>query len=269
MSKKRLFLIGQALLCVLIALVLTVFTVRTFIEGSAWQAAGHPSDWIYTREKAGQALWMLLPLFCLSVVMTIIGLLKNIKDDEAEKPVRDAGLAGKLVRAIVAEPSEEMCRERKLQKKLQISGWTGFVICMIPILIYVTNGAHFSRTDPEGLDQSLIELVRFTAPWALAGLTCLIVSAVWQEKSMQRELEAGQFRLKTEKEAGIVKDPEAVRAESGIYNTTPGTSERRTLARCVMMAAAIIFIAMGIFNGGMKDVLVKAIRICTECVGLG
>ncbi|MBQ8079164.1 MAG: thioredoxin [Oscillospiraceae bacterium] len=35
------------------------------------------------------------------------------------------------------------------------------------------------------------------------------------------------------------------------------------------MAAAILFIVIGIFNGSMKDVLVKAIKICTECVGLG
>ena len=28
-------------------------------------------------------------------------------------------------------------------------------------------------------------------------------------------------------------------------------------------------VILGIMNGSMKDVLVKAIRICTECVGLG
>ena len=46
MTKRRIFLIIQALLCILIAAVLSVLTVRTFIEGSAWQAAGHPTDWI-------------------------------------------------------------------------------------------------------------------------------------------------------------------------------------------------------------------------------
>ena len=28
-------------------------------------------------------------------------------------------------------------------------------------------------------------------------------------------------------------------------------------------------ILLGILNGGMADVLGKAIRICTECIGLG
>ena len=81
MSKNRMFLIIQALLCVLIAAVLSVLTVWTFIEGSAWQAAGHPSDWIYTREKAGQALLVVLPFICASAVMTMIGAVKGIKDE--------------------------------------------------------------------------------------------------------------------------------------------------------------------------------------------
>ena len=30
-----------------------------------------------------------------------------------------------------------------------------------------------------------------------------------------------------------------------------------------------IMIVLGINNGGMRDVLIKAINICTECIGLG
>lgn len=41
------------------------------------------------------------------------------------------------------------------------------------------------------------------------------------------------------------------------------------VARAVVGAAAVTFILVGIFNGGANDVLVKAIYICTECIGLG
>ena len=40
-------------------------------------------------------------------------------------------------------------------------------------------------------------------------------------------------------------------------------------ARIIIAAVALIFIVLGIFNGGMADVLSKAINICTECIGLG
>ncbi len=39
--------------------------------------------------------------------------------------------------------------------------------------------------------------------------------------------------------------------------------------RLVVLALAVIFIIAGIANGNMHAVLVKAINICTECVGLG
>lgn len=40
-------------------------------------------------------------------------------------------------------------------------------------------------------------------------------------------------------------------------------------ARIIVAIVAVIFIVLGIFNGGMEDVLSKAINICTECIGLG
>ncbi len=43
---------------------------------------------------------------------------------------------------------------------------------------------------------------------------------------------------------------------------------RRTL-QLVCLAAAAALIVAGILNGSALDVLVKAITICTECVGLG
>ncbi len=39
--------------------------------------------------------------------------------------------------------------------------------------------------------------------------------------------------------------------------------------RAVIAVIAVVFIIIGIVNGGMADVLSKAIRICTECIGLG
>ncbi len=40
------------------------------------------------------------------------------------------------------------------------------------------------------------------------------------------------------------------------------------IVRAVVFVTSITFIVIGIFNGGYKNVLVKAINICTECIGL-
>lgn len=48
------------------------------------------------------------------------------------------------------------------------------------------------------------------------------------------------------------------------------TAPRRMgAARVVIALAAVILIVLGVLNGGMRDVLVKAVNICTECIGLG
>ena len=41
------------------------------------------------------------------------------------------------------------------------------------------------------------------------------------------------------------------------------------VTRIVVGVVAVTFIVVGIFNGGANDVLIKAINICTECIGLG
>jgi len=41
------------------------------------------------------------------------------------------------------------------------------------------------------------------------------------------------------------------------------------LIRAMLYVLAIVFIVLGVMNGGLRDVLVKAINICTECIGLG
>lgn len=48
------------------------------------------------------------------------------------------------------------------------------------------------------------------------------------------------------------------------------TNRKQLLAvRIAVAAIALALIAAGIINGGTRDVFVKAINICTECIGLG
>ena len=53
------------------------------------------------------------------------------------------------------------------------------------------------------------------------------------------------------------------------YREREMSSRSRNILRGVMIALAAVLIGLGIANGGLWDVLVKAINICTECIGLG
>ena len=45
--------------------------------------------------------------------------------------------------------------------------------------------------------------------------------------------------------------------------------KRIRITRSVMLAVAVVFVIAGILNGSLIDMLIKAINICTECIGLG
>ena len=79
------------------------------------------------------------------------------------------------------------------------------------------------------------------------------------ERETQKKLRIG----------GWIAQAPAAKAPAPLVSVSPETARRRILVRRVLMAAAVLFIVLGIFNGSMKDVLIKAIKICTECVGLG
>ena len=85
-------------------------------------------------------------------------------------------------------------------------------------------------------------------------LTVLLSAAavrIWQEGSVR----------KAENPLAAVYTPENVAAE--LHRISP------LIYTVIGMAAAGVFIVLGVLNGSMEDVLRKAINLCTECIGLG
>ena len=65
------------------------------------------------------------------------------------------------------------------------------------------------------------------------------------------------------------QDKPATGIDIGKNVTDIGTNRLINKVRLAVLALAIAFIIIGIFNGSMSDVLIKASKICTECIGLG
>ena len=72
--------------------------------------------------------------------------------------------------------------------------------------------------------------------------------------------------------AGLIldaKDENGLKPVKGGKVENKATGERARTIRMVLLAAAVVLIVVGIFNGSARDVFGKAVKICTECVGLG
>lgn len=97
-------------------------------------------------------------------------------------------------------------------------------------LAWLLNPANFASWDLEAV---MGELLRRTLPWLILALIALIA--------------CGSAPASQKRAAGRSVLP----------------------ARIAVGALAAVLIAAGAFNGGMRDVWIKAINICTECIGLG
>lgn len=65
------------------------------------------------------------------------------------------------------------------------------------------------------------------------------------------------------------RTPGRARAANRNPNEKP-TSERKIgLLWFGLLALSAALIVLGVWNGGLRDVLIKAANICTECIGLG
>ena len=66
------------------------------------------------------------------------------------------------------------------------------------------------------------------------------------------------------------KDPKAGKPAGKDACAPPGAELKNAgVIRAAVVVAAAAFILAGVLNGSARDVLIKAIHICTECVGLG
>ena len=254
MTRSRLYLALQAVVCIALVVLLSLSAISIYREGSA-RKAEHPMESVYTPGEVAGKFAPIAPLLFAGLGLLVAGLVLGAKDENAEKPVTDVELNRDLLIARVAQPSEAMLTEQRAQRRLAWIGWAVFALCMVPIMIYLTNPAHFPEADLEGM---FFSLLRVFLPWTAVGLGALAVTSILREKSVLRETQAAQAQLKAEKAAGIAAAPQSADMQ-----------KKTILPQAVIIVAAVILIIAGVFNGSARDVLYKAITICTECVGLG
>ena len=116
-------------------------------------------------------------------------------------------------------------------------------------------GAGFSNLD-------VIRVLLVVLPMAVLMIGLWWMALIDNGRSIVRELDTVLAEMQASKRA--VKKPEKKEQGSAVLDGTVGV-----VVRSVLLVVAIGLVAIGITNGGMMDVLAKAVKICTECIGLG
>ena len=154
----------------------------------------------------------------------------------------------RLMKKKLEELPEDARGEEKFRKKVMYGTAAAIAVCAALSLVYLLNQDNFTSWD---LETVMGQMLIHTLPWIIAAFAAVIAASFVCRRSMEREI-ALLKGVSGSKVVEVVAKPAYL-----------------PVVRIILYALAVILIATGIGNGGMRDVLIKAINICTECIGLG
>lgn len=159
---------------------------------------------------------------------------------------------------VAVEPAtlDSINREVRLRTLLRPLAALLCVAAFVPAVVHVIKPESFTMAT---YNQDVINAFLWLLPGILVMIGAFTAVAYLEDASLQRQIT-------------LVKA--AMAAAGGTRAATESTSAPRRghavlVVRLSLLAVGIAFVILGIFNGGMADVLSKAVNICTECIGLG
>lgn len=254
------------------AVFLGVFVVAMGIalicEAADIYYSGQGTGVIFTREIVGERLTALAIPFIILVGFIIVGSVFPLMDVRAKftpensvrllkKKVPDGGSGEEYDKA--AENYKKLCNIR-----LIIWLVTGAVLlgCTVAVLVYMFNTANFPADD---ITQEIFKMVQNVLPWIAVAFAALIAAAILSGINAKQRFAAMKQLIKYGNGEHSQREETVLAKINGIARN----DITLWVVRGVVFALAVSFIIAGVCNGGAHDVLVKAINICTECIGLG
>jgi hypothetical protein len=155
-----------------------------------------------------------------------------------------------------------MLRERALRRWLARGTAVICTALLIPGLVWCADSARFSV---EQLNRDIAAASRVILAGTAVALATAAVSVLLREASAVRELALIREAV-AESRAEAFSPAVLHTARKPVWTQKPGSV---WCVRAILAVTALILLGLGIWNGGMADVLGKAVRICTECIGLG
>lgn len=269
-KKVRLFYgVFLGVLTVVIAILFIVEASQIYYSGLA--SGGET----YSREIVAERLYNVMVPTIFWIVAAVVGYVLSVLlpyvDGKKRRPDAQAALK-RLKRRIPQGESEEFLAERKIYRKFAITRlvvWlvaAGFAVASAIIgIVYLANTAHFAGSDPTG---EILSMLRGILPWMCASFLLFMGATVFDQCTAKKELESAKRLLVIGK--GLpMSEPSPFETKRDAVLAVLGNDKTIWIIRAIVLALAVTFIVLGIVNGGMRDVFIKAVAICRECIGLG
>ncbi len=248
-AKKTLYTVYNITVTVVLS-VCTVLLIAMFIRI-------YNSEEKFTREAIAGGFLSLSPILFVAAVLIVAGAF--IKENKKTKTEIDNEYALKAVSRKYESNSEDIKAQEKNRVILNCAFSVFCVLAFVFPFFYLIDMSNFpSAVSLVGSEVNRNILAAFIAVFIPTVIVFAVgvLKAYLFEKSFkkQRELLLRDIKNGTAKE----KSNNSISSKSYV-----------TYVRCILFTLAVVLIVIGITNGGINDVYGKAVKICTECIGLG
>ena len=217
----------------------------------------------YSRESVGKYLIILLVPSIITIIAIVAGFIHDsvtgAKQDLSAQRTNTEMLSSFSARIDESQLSSEartrVINERTGRMLLSYLLYALSAVLAICAIIFILK-AEFTV---ENLNGDVLSAFAIVLPLLVGSVAIHIPRVHLAEASAKRELEI----LKNEVKNGVKLGKPVAFVESENEKTVVLT------VKIIVLFIGVLFIILGIFNGGMTDVLDKAVKICTECIGLG
>ena len=192
-------------------------------------------------------------------------------------------LRGRLPQPLLTQSMQQSengateCSASKKESVKRIVVW-GFctllcIACAIVATVYLTGEYALKAQTGFFASHGEAERILRALPWVFGGIFACIGACYYDEYSVKQEITLVKTEIAENAKKGI-KAQSAQKKRTWfekVSDKIPFLKSKWFMVsvRGAIGVAAVVLIVMGIDNGGMADVLEKAINICTQCIGLG
>ncbi len=261
-----------------IAILFLINGISLFSKNGDIMTSEAPLSGEEIRELIGQRLLEMIVPIVIVVLLIILGVAIDIfipEEKKENKVIRDSYrvlnimLRKHKTSLYRRDVATSIHKERKFRLYFTLSGIALFLISIIYPLIYAFSKE--SVTASGNANQEVLTIMLLVLIFLIPTVIYAFVIGILFDKSRLREYELIKCGVKKEDAEGdfISLTDYTVSGTISRFVSHDLSKALKLLFVGIIALLSVLFIILGIINGGMADVLNKAVNICRECIGLG
>lgn len=240
----------------------------------------------YTQEIVSKYLLQILPVLIIWVLAVIVGaIIWQIFPPAEKKLIGSVSQRKRLNRLKAKLPddkkSDNLIKAEKVNFCILIITIVYAIIALVFLCLCFFDRKYYI-TDPNLFNPSrdMLDMLPHFLPWLAVFFVLASLVSVYFEYSAKKEIkETKRLIIFCAKDNTLIKDgtpedklPPFIKTIKGKLSFLQNERFKKGMllgCRIALPVVGVTLFIIGIFNGGLKEVLKKAIVVCTECIGIG